>query len=49
MMIIKLRNIWQNFDGPVFFKPYVDLIAILLIFFVGLYLAAAFGNLSRKH
>jgi len=49
MMIIKLKNIWQNFDGLGFFKQYVDLIAILLIFFVGLCLAAAFGNLSRRH
>lgn len=44
MMIIKLKNIWQNFDRPVFFKQCVDVIAILLIFFVGLCLAAAFGN-----
>ena len=36
MMIIKLKNIWHNFDGPVFFKQCVDVIAILLIFFVGL-------------
>jgi hypothetical protein len=48
-MIKQANNIWHKIRGLLFFKGYLDLFEIVLIFVAGIFLAAVFGNFSRKH